>query len=228
MAMDLLFYLIFPYVAITVAIIGWVYRISFDRYSISSQSSEFLGDKEKLLVGSYLWHYSIIAILFMHFLGIALPTVFNALVTDSNRAYWEYAGWALASFSIIGMFILIYRRVSNPRVRANTTILDWVVLGDLTLQITTGLIVAIKYQFGSSWFISTMVPWIRSLILLNPQYEGVAGFAGSDWFLNLHFVNGMFLIALIPFTRLAHLILYPIKYSWRSPQVVIWNKPRAE
>ncbi len=227
MAIEMLFYLIFPYIAITLAIIGWIYRISYDKYSISSQSSEFLGDKGSLLVGSYLWHYSIIAILSMHILGILFPEIFNRLVTDSNREFWEYTGWLLAGFSIIGMLILLYRRLTNARVRAVTTPMDWIVLGDLTTQITTGMIVAIKYRFGSSWFITTMVPWLRSLFTLNPDYTTVAGFAGSDWLLHLHFVNGMVLIALIPFTRLGHLLLYPIRYAWRTPQIVIWNKTRG-
>ncbi len=227
MTVDFLFYVIFPYIAITLAIIGWIYRISYDKYTFSSQSSEFLGNKNSLLVGSYFWHYSIIMILTMHILGILFPDLFNLLVTDSNRPIWEYTGWLLAAFSIIGMLILIYRRITNPRVRATTTLLDWIVLGDLTTQISTGLTIAIKYRFGSSWFITTMVPWLRSIVTLNPQYTAVAGFAGNDWFLHLHFVNGMVLIALIPFTRLGHLIFYPIKYAWRSPQIVIWNKSKS-
>ncbi|RMG33758.1 MAG: respiratory nitrate reductase subunit gamma [Methanobacteriota archaeon] len=227
MAIDMLFYLIFPYVAITLAVIGWIYRISYDKYSVSSQSSEFLGDKETLLFGSYFWHYSIIAILSMHILGILFPDLFNRLVTDSNREFWEYTGWALAGFSILGMAILIYRRITNERVRAVTTAADWIVLGDLSTQIVTGMTVAIKYRFGSQWFISTMVPWLRSLFTLNPNYSTVAGFAGSDWLLHLHFVNGMVLIAMIPFTRLGHLMLYPIRYAWRTPQIVIWNRSRG-
>jgi nitrate reductase gamma subunit len=33
-------------------------------------------------------------------------------------------------------------------------------------------------------------------------------------------------VALVPFTRLAHIFVAPIEYLWRLPQVVIWRRAR--
>ncbi len=224
MAFDLLLYVVFPYIAIIMATVGWFYRAGYDKYSITSHSSQFLGEKNTLLVGSYFWHYSIIAILFMHAFGILLPDVFNMVVTNENRTYWEYAGYVLSVISIFGMVMLIYRRLNSRRLMAVTTGIDWLVLGLLTLQISLGLYVAISSEaIGSAWFISTMVPWIQSLVIGAPDYQAVASLGNSNPWYALHFINGMLLIALVPFSRLGHLIAYPFKYAWRKMQVVVWN-----
>lgn len=225
MAFDLLFYVIFPYIAIVLAFVGWFYRIGYDSYSVSSQSSQFLGDKKTLLFGSYLWHYSIIAILFMHAFGILLPDLFSMIVTNDTRTIWEYAGYVLATIALLGMVSLIYRRINNKRLTVVTSFADWIVLFLLTLQISLGLYVAISSEaIGSAWFISTMVPWLQSLIFGTPNYQAVASLGNSNWLYALHFINGMVLIALIPFSRLGHLLLYPFRYMWRKYQVVVWNK----
>ena len=40
----------------------------------------------------------------------------------------------------------------------------------------------------------------------------------------LHFVLGFAIILLFPFSRLVHLIMFPVKYLWRPYQVVMWNR----
>jgi nitrate reductase gamma subunit len=37
-------------------------------------------------------------------------------------------------------------------------------------------------------------------------------------------LGGFMLIALFPFTRLVHMITFPITYLWRPYQVVIWYR----
>jgi len=123
------------------------------------------------------------------------------------------------------MVSLIYRRINNKRLTVVTSFADWMVLFLLTLQISLGLYVAISSEaIGSAWFISTMVPWLQSLIFGTPNYQAVASLGNSNWLYALHFINGMVLIALIPFSRLGHLLLYPFRYMWRKYQVVVWNK----
>jgi nitrate reductase gamma subunit len=40
----------------------------------------------------------------------------------------------------------------------------------------------------------------------------------------VHFVTGFLIVLLFPFSRLVHLIMFPIHYLWRPHQVVIWNR----
>ncbi|CAG0940612.1 Nitrate reductase-like protein NarX [Anaerolineae bacterium] len=56
---------------------------------------------------------------------------------------------------------------------------------------------------------------------LNPQIQYVTVLPQV---VQLHILNAFFIIALFPFTRLVHLVTFPITYLWRPYQVVIWNR----
>ena len=221
---------IFPYIAFTLFIFGMFYRFYNDRFSFSSQSSQFLGSKRSLIVGSLLWHWGIIMIFTMHLLGILTPKYFDRLVTSDNRETWEQAGWIIASALIIGLTILLIRRIINPRLRVVTSTIDWVMLVSLLVQASFGLWIAFWYSYysredpvyASSWFTSDIGEWFKSLLAFNPQIDKVTGY---EWQLQYHFINGLFIIAIFPFTRLVHVFSYPFRYIWRSYQVVIWNRP---
>lgn len=42
--------------------------------------------------------------------------------------------------------------------------------------------------------------------------------------MKLHAVGGFALLVLFPYTRLVHVVTYPLGYLWRPYQVVIWNR----
>lgn len=244
--LDYLLFGIFPYIAITLFVFGTFYRFFNDKYSMSSQSSQFLGNKTTLVVGSIAFHWAIIMILVMHFLGIFTPTFFDKIVTSDNRKYWEWAGWILASALIIGLAALLVRRALNPRLRAVTTTLDWFIVILIIIQAILGLFLAFWVSYfvpeirddgtaiyASSWFTSDIGGWLTSLLAFNPDISGVTGH-NHYWrvtdgvsidLIKFHFANGLFIIAIFPFTRLMHLASYPFRYIWRSYQVVIWNRP---
>jgi nitrate reductase gamma subunit len=50
--------------------------------------------------------------------------------------------------------------------------------------------------------------------------------AGLPWPVKVHVVDAFLLLALVPYTRLAHVFLAPVQFLWRLPQVVIWLRPR--
>ena len=68
------------------------------------------------------------------------------------------------------------------------------------------------------------VPWLLSLAALSPQTQYVTVL---PWTVKLHMLGGFVFIAMIPFTRLVHVLVPPIKYLWRPYQVVIWNRRAA-
>ena len=70
--MDLILFGVFPYVAVALAVAVGIYRYAIDRYSWSSQSSQFLESKA-LYWGSVPWHYAILLILLAHLLGLLFP-----------------------------------------------------------------------------------------------------------------------------------------------------------
>ena len=66
--MDKLLFGALPYVLLAVGIVGAIYRYNSNRFTWSSQSSQFL-ENRTLFFGSFPWHYGIMTILLAHFVG---------------------------------------------------------------------------------------------------------------------------------------------------------------
>lgn len=215
---------LFPYVAVALAVGVGLFRYYSNRFSFSSLSSQFL-ENRSLFWGSVPWHYGIIIILTGHLIGFLFPKsvmVFNGV---PMRLYiLEVAAMAFAILTLIGIVGLIYRRVSNTRIQAVTSKMDVVLLVLLLFQVISGLWVALAYRWGSDWYVSVAVPWMWSLIKLNPD---TAAMAQLPLMLKLHALNAFALVAVFPFTRLVHVTTIPFTYIWRPYQVVIWNRRRA-
>lgn len=220
---DTVLFVAWPYIAVTLAIVVGIYRYFSDRFSFSSYSSQFL-ESRRLFWGSVLWHYGIVIILSVHVIAFLFPAAWGALTADRTRLYIiEVAGLAMALLTIIGMSLLLYRRVSIQRVRAVTTRADWLLVLALFVQVILGFWVAFFYRWGSDWFLHTAQPWLVSLLVLQPNIEYVSALpAVVQW----HMLWGFVIIALFPFTRLVHAVTYPFTYLWRPLQVVIWNRAR--
>jgi nitrate reductase gamma subunit len=137
----------------------------------------------------------------------------------------EVTGLALALVAIVGLTLLILRRLENARALTVTTVADWLLLLVLLAQVILGFWVALRYRWGSDWYLHTAVPWLTSLIKLSPEIQYVTSL---PWLVKLHMLGGFLIIALFPFTRLVHLVTVPITYLWRPYQVVIWNQRVAK
>lgn len=220
---DVALFASFPYAAIILAVTVGLLRYYRDRYSYSSQSSQFLANRS-LFWGSVSWHYAILLILSAHVLALLFPGWWGTLIANQTRLYiLEVTGLALALLTIFGLGLLIVRRLTLPRVFAVTTVLDWVLLAALLAQVVLGFWVALFYRWGSDWYLHTAVPWLVSLMTLKPNVTYVTVL---PWAVKLHMLGGFVIIALFPFTRLVHLVTFPITYLWRPYQVVIWNSRR--
>lgn len=210
-----------PYVAVVLAVVGGIFRYRRDRFSFSSQSSQFLGSRA-LFWGSVSWHYGILLVLTAHLLAFLFPGAWGTMIAKPERLYvLEVIGLALALASLVGICILIGRRLLNRRAFAVTTVMDWVVLIVLLVQVALGFWVALAYRWGSDWYLHTAVPWLRSLLVLDPEIQYVTVL---PWVVKLHMLGGFVLLALFPFTRLVHIVTVPVTYLWRPYQVVIWNR----
>lgn len=211
----------FPYVAVVLAIVVAIYRYRADRFSYSSQSSQFL-ENRTLFWGSISWHYSILVILTAHLLALLFPASWGMLIGVPVRLYLlEVTGLALATLAVLGLALLVVRRVRTSRVFAVTSRADWLLLAVLLTQVTTGLTVALLYRWGADWYLHTAAPWIRSLFLFRPDAQYVTAL---PLLVKVHLLSGVLLVALFPFTRLVHIVTVPVTYLWRPYQVVLWNR----
>ena len=81
------------------------------------------------------------------------------------------------------------------------------------------------YRWGGLWYLHTATPWLLSLFTFSPQIDMVVNL---PIIIQLHFLNAFVLVALFPFSRLVHMLPYPITYLWRPYQVVVWNRGRTQ
>ncbi len=221
---DMILFGVFPYVAVALMIGVGIYRYAVDRYSWSSQSSQFL-ESRVLFWGSVPWHYAILIILLAHFLAFLVPSGWAVLLGNPLRLYLlEITGLGLGISTVIAVGLLIFRRGVNARVAAVTRLIDWLVLAALLLQVATGVYIAFTLRWGSVWYLHTATPWLWSLIKLDPQVQYLAAL---PWVVKLHAFNAFLLLALFPFSRLVHVVSVPLAYLARPWQVVVWYRART-
>lgn len=222
---DILLFAAFPYAAIILGVVVTCYRYYTDRFSYSSQSSQFL-ESRTLFWGSVPWHFGILIILLAHLLALLIPGVWQDLIAAPTRLYiLEVIGLALALAALLSLILLIGRRFYTHRISVVTSVMDWVLLLVLVAQVALGFWVALFYRWGSDWYLHTAVPWLQSLARLEPETQFVASL---PWLVQLHMLGGFILIALFPFTRLVHTITVPITYLWRPYQVVVWYRDQRQ
>ncbi len=224
--MNTLLFVALPYVALTLAVLGGLYRYFANRFSYSSLSSQLL-ENRMLFWGSVPWHYGIILILLAHLLAALFPGAARTILADpTRRVVLEVAGMALALFAIFGILTLIVRRLPRRSLaRPATSTMDWILLVVLAVQVLAGFGVALFDRWGSLWYLNTAVPWFWSIAGLQPDASAVAVL---PTLVQLHFTLGFLVILLFPFTRLVHVFTVPLTYLWRPYQIVVWNRgPRG-
>lgn len=222
---DNFLFIAFPYIALTLAIGVGIYRGIRRPYTYSSLSSEIL-EKRKLFWGSVPFHYGLVLILLAHLLAAFLPGPAAWILGGQiRRLILELTGMALGLYTFFGLVVLIIRRLApKSLVQAATTYMDGLILFVLLIQIGSGVAIAIFDRWGGLWYLHTAVPWFWSLAAFRPELVTVVSLPA---FVKLHFVVGFLVILLFPFSRLVHLVMFPLPYLWRPYQVVVWNRKAA-
>ena len=213
-----LLFVIFPYVALFVAIIVTLYRSIVRPFSISSLSSQLL-ERKMLFWGSIPFHWGITIILTFHLIAIFVPGSILMWNAQPLRLYaLEITGLALGIWATVGMIVLVARRVSVARIRAVSTPMDYVVLFLVLVSLVTGVAIASYYRWGSYWFTGIFTPYILGILTFHPN---AAPLAPLPLIIKLHVFNFFLLALAFSFSRLVHIITWPLGYLWRPWQIVI-------
>lgn len=215
---------IFPYVALITAVVVGIYRSLYRPFTISSLSSQLLENKQ-LYWGSIPFHWGIVLILLMHLLAIIFPRSLLLWNSQPLRLYLlEFTGLALGVWSFAGLVVLVWRRLTQPRVRAVTSLMDILVLVLLLVSVISGVIVATAYRFGSYWFTGIFTPYLLSLLILQPRLDLITPL---PLMIKVHVLNFFILLLILPFSRLVHIFTYPFGYLLRPWQIVVWYRKRG-
>lgn len=220
-----LLFVVFPYLSVAIMLVVSWRRYIFRRHEFSSLSSEFLEHKE-LFWGSVPWHYGILFVLLGHVVAFLFPR--HILLWNSvplRLLILEVTALSFGLLALVGIVLLIVRRVSHPRIRCVTSVMDIVVLGILLVQVASGVGIALTQRWGSNWYATSLVPYLRSLLFLKPEVDYVAN---MPWLVKVHVLNAFLMIGILSFTRLIHFLVIPISYLWRPYQLVVWNSDRKK
>lgn len=213
-----------PYTALALFLIGTIVRYRTSRFSYSSLSSEFL-ERRTLFWGSVPFHYGLLFLFFGHLIAFLIPSSVLAWNSHPVRLLvLEISAFAFGLAVLWGLVVLVVRRLRSPRLRVVTSRMDAVVLAVLVAEVVLGLWTALGYRWGSAWFAAVLTPYLRSLFVLQPDTAAVAAL---PLVVKLHIALAFTILALIPFTRLVHLLVAPLHYLWRPYQRVIWYWDRG-
>lgn len=224
--MDLFLWVVFPYISLTIFVLGHIYRYNKDQFSWTAKSSQFL-EQKRLKFGSTFFHWGIIFVFFGHVAGLLVPKAFYDWLGITDDMYHFGAFWlgGLAGVAtVIGGLALFTRRVSIRRVAKNSSVSDYVSLVVLGAVVLVGFSSTVGYTVsgGSFDYRETISPWIRGILIFRPMPELMA-YAPLGF--QLHVLGAFALFAIWPFTRLVHVFSFPLGYLRRNYVVYRSNRP---
>lgn len=211
----------YPYVAGAVFLLGSLIRFDRDQYTWRSGSSQLLRAKN-MRVASNLFHVGILMLFVGHFAGLLTPpAVYHALglSTSGKQLLAVVAGGIFGAMTLVGLTMLVHRRMVDPRIRANSSKSDVFILWLLFAQLVLGLFtlpVSLAHSDGSTMLL--LAEWAQRIM----TFRGGAADLVVDVniLFKLHLFLGITIFLVFPFTRLVHIWSAPVWYIRRRYQVV--------
>lgn len=222
--LNALIFIVLPYVALALVLFVTPYRYFSNRLTWSAYSTQFL-EQKALFWGSNPWHYGIIPVVLAHFPGVIAPGSMKVLLANQRTLIvLESVGLGLGLFALFGCVVLMFRRAQTPLLKPVTSAVDWVLLILLAVQAATGVAMGLFMRWGSQWYLHTAVPYFHSLLAFNPQIGYVADF---PLVFKLHAAGAFLIVALLPFTKLVHLLYLPVGFLRDPPILYRWRAPKG-
>lgn len=210
---DIFFWIVFPYICLTIFVVGNIVRYNTDQIGWTSKSSQLL-ERNKLKWGSILFHYGIIFVFFGHVAGILIPEGFFDLLGINDRMYHFGAVWfgiPAGVVTLVGGILLFSRRVGVKRILKNSTKSDIYTLLLLVVIVGLGIAVTVYNAPESRHFDyrEYIGPWFRGLLIFQPDASLMVG---APFIFKIHIFLAFLLFAIWPFTRLVHVWSLPLEY----------------
>jgi nitrate reductase gamma subunit len=214
---------LYPYIALAVFFAGSLLRFDRDQYTWKSDSSQLLRAGQ-LRWGSNLFHLGILGIFFGHLVGLLTPlAVWHVLgvAPATKQMLAVVAGGAAGAVCLIGLILLIHRRLTEPRIRTTGRPMDIVVLLLLLAQLLLGLVsITVSLQHMDGEEMIKLMTWAQHIVTL--RGDAASYVADVAMIFKLHLVLGMTIFLIFPFTRLVHIWsgFAAVGYLVRAYQVV--------
>ena len=213
---------VYPYICLTVFLLGSLLRFDREQYTWKSDSSQLLRSGQ-LRWGSNLFHIGILFLLFGHTVGLLTPHfMYEWLITAPQKQMLAIISGGVAGIvCFIGLTLLLHRRITDPRIRRTSHRTDLAILIILWVQLVLGL-ATLPASFSHRADASAMLvlaDWAQRIVTFRPEASGLVTL---DWPFKVHMVLGMTIFLLFPFSRLVHVWsgLASVAYLARPYQLV--------
>jgi nitrate reductase gamma subunit len=140
-----------------------------------------------------LWRYAIAVVLAGHVLAFAFPG--TVLLWDRQfprLIVLESVGLAAGIVALVSLFLTSARHLHR-----NASSFDTIAATLLILQIVSGLTIAVRYRWASSWAEVTLTPYLQSLFGLRPSVVLVAR---MPFVVQMHVFCAFAILAIVPLT----------------------------
>jgi nitrate reductase gamma subunit len=217
----------YPYLCLTVFLLGSLLRFDREQYTWRSGSSQLLR-RRQLMWGSNLFHVGILAIFLGHFVGLLTPIwVFDAIGISHTAKQWMaiLIGGIAGIACFIGLTLLIHRRLFDARIRKTSSFGDISVLLLLYAQLILGLAtipVSLGHLDGHEMV--RFMNWAQGVLSL--RLDSWTLVADAHPLFKAHLFLGMTIFLVFPFTRLVHVWSAPVWYLGRRGYQIVRSSSR--
>jgi nitrate reductase gamma subunit len=203
-ALNIFFFGIYPYICMTVFLLGSWLRYDRDQYTWKSDSSQLLRHGQ-LRWGSNLFHIGVLFLFFGHFVGMLTPhALYEPFMSSGAKQVMAMVSGGLAgTLGLIGLTLLLHRRLLDPRIRINSKSSDSLLLALLWVQLVLGLAtIPLSAQHLDGSVMMVLAEWAQRIVTFRPGAAELM--APMNGVFKLHMFLGMTVFLVFPFTRLVH------------------------
>ncbi|MBI2746549.1 MAG: respiratory nitrate reductase subunit gamma [Burkholderiales bacterium] len=213
---------IYPYICLTVFLLGSLIRFDRDQYTWKSDSSQLL-KAGQLRWGSNLFHVGVLFLFFGHTVGMLTPHfLYEPFMTaGAKQLLAMVSGGLFGVLGFIGVTVLLHRRLFEPRIRATSKASDILLLVLLWLQFALGLgTIPLSAQHLDGGMMMQLAEWAQRIVTFRSGAPELL--LEASWVFKAHMFLGMSIFLIFPFTRLVHVWsgFASVTYLMRPYQVV--------
>jgi len=202
--LDTFLFGLYPYICLTVFLLGSLIRFDRDQYTWKSDSSQLL-KAGQLKLGSNLFHIGVLFLFFGHLFGMLTPHFMyeNFISAGTKQLLAMTAGGIAGILGFIGVSLLLHRRLTEPRIRINSKTSDIVLLVLLWLQLALGLVtLPLSAQHLDGSMMMVLAEWAQRIVTFRAGAPELL--SEVSWIFKAHMFLGMSIFFIFPFTRLVH------------------------
>lgn len=195
---------IYPYIALSIFLLGSLIRFDRDQYTWKSDSSQLL-KRGQLRWGSNLFHIGILFLFFGHLAGLLTPhAVYEVLISAPTKQMLAMVSGGIAgTMCLVGLILLVHRRLTEPRIRVNSSRMDIFILLWILATLTLGLIsifFSAGHMDGSEMLL--LANWAQHIVTF--RGDAASLLVDVPLIYRIHLFFGMTVFLLFPFSRLVH------------------------